>query len=91
MPHRLIHLHVQAPPKPPAGADCNGCGVCCAAGPCPLGLLQGRRWRGPCPLLRWDDAARRYRCGALDGPLPRRWVARWIGAGRGCDCTLQVG
>ena len=39
MPHAVIHLHPSAPPKPAEGAACNGCGVCCAWQPCPLGVL----------------------------------------------------
>ena len=36
---QTIHLHRDAPPKPAVGAPCNGCGVCCAAAPCPASLL----------------------------------------------------
>ena len=27
MPHRVIHIHAQAPRKPAEGRACNGCGV----------------------------------------------------------------
>lgn len=90
MPQRVILLHAEAPPQPPPGAACNGCGVCCAAEPCPLGMLLSRRLGGACRALRWDEAEARYRCGAFGGRLPQRLVARWIGAGRGCDCTLSA-
>jgi hypothetical protein len=53
-------------------------------------------------MLRWDDATQRYSCGAL-GPeaaagrtsgklaaLRKRLVARWIGAGIGCDSRLAA-
>ncbi len=99
--HRqLIHLHRRAPPKPAVGAACNGCGVCCAAEPCPVGMLVFRQRRGPCPALRWheDGNASRYRCGLLTATgeylrwLPVRWharaarfLARRIAAGAGCD------
>ena len=99
---RVIHLHPLAPPKPATGAACNGCGVCCAAEPCPLGIAVSRRRSGACAALRWVDTERRYRCGLLGdhgagaapaGKLPmsmsRRLVARWIGAGAGCDCDLE--
>jgi hypothetical protein len=87
----VIHLHPEAPPKPPVGAACNGCGVCCALEPCPLGRLLSMKRHGRCRLLRWDDAARRYSGSALAGSrLRRRLVARWIAAGRGCDAELQV-
>ena len=88
----MILLHPLAPLKPAPGATCNGCGVCCAAEPCPLGIVVSRRRRGACAALRWDDGERRYRCGLLAGtasPLRRGVVARWIGAGSGCDCDLK--
>jgi hypothetical protein len=85
-----IILHAAAPPKPPVGAPCNGCGVCCAIAPCPLSrFLLGHR-RGACPALTWSED--RYACGLAVAPtglarwLPRRLVLRWIGAGCGCDC-----
>jgi hypothetical protein len=50
-------------------------------------LLSGRR-TGACRVLRWDGT--RYVCGALGAT---RWrqalVKRWIGAGQGCDCSLE--
>lgn len=95
---QTIRLHASAPEKPEPGAACNGCGVCCAAEPCPAGLLVFRRRHGPCGALEWDDGARRYRCGLADAPekylgwlprlaapLARRWLHRMIAAGRGCD------
>ncbi len=92
--HRIIHLHPLAPPKPATGAACNGCGVCCAAEPCPVGMLLSRRRRGACVRLRWDEAQQRYRCGLLaDASTPwwlRRLAARWIAAGTGCDSDLEV-
>jgi hypothetical protein len=96
---RLIRLHPAVPAKPAVGAACNGCGVCCAAEPCPLGIVLSRRTRGACVALDWDEAAVRYRCGALATPqrwlrwLPPAWgralAARWIAAGRGCDSDLE--
>lgn len=102
-PHQVIHLHRDAPAKPAAGAACNGCGVCCASEPCPLGMLVSRRRRGACAALVWVDAERQYRCGLIlqpAGHLPAglRWVApalaraarRWVAAGRGCDAWMDV-
>ena len=102
MAQRVIHLHPAAPAKPAAGAACNGCGVCCAAEPCPLGMLLSRRRRGACVALAWDEAAARYRCDVLARPrdwltgltwlpagLLRAAAARWIAAGRGCDADLE--
>lgn len=103
MPDHVIHIHPAAPAKPPVGAPCNGCGVCCLAEPCPLGQVISRKRTGACSALRWDDAAALYRCGALSdtasvlgprcrwaAPLLRRLARRWIAAGVGCDASLQV-
>jgi hypothetical protein len=65
--HQVIHIHPEAPPKPPEGAPCNGCGVCCLAEPCPVGMLVSRKRRGACDLLRWSQAEGRYLCGLLGG------------------------
>lgn len=101
--HQIIYLQPEAPPKPPEGAPCNGCGLCCLAEPCPLGVVLSRKRLGACSALRWDAGLAVYRCGALTEPqvvLPfaLRWAApvlrrlarRWIAAGAGCDATLEV-
>lgn len=95
---RVIHLHALAPAKPVLGAPCNGCGLCCAAEPCPLGVWLSRRRSGACAALRWSVADKRYLCGALAQPkhwlpwLPEAWarrlVRRWIAAGMACDAEL---
>lgn len=86
-PTRVIEIHTDAPPKPALGEPCNGCGVCCLAEPCPLGVLLSRRFRGACVALRWERS--RYVCGALTAQ-PSGWlVRRWIAAGVGCDCSLE--
>lgn len=99
-PDRVIYLHLDAPPKPATGAPCNGCGVCCAIEPCPLGMLLSRRRRGACKALQWDAEASRYRCGAMADPathlprLPAAWARRlarrWIAAGSGCDSQAET-
>ena len=92
MREQTIHLHRQAPVKPAEGQPCNGCGVCCVAAPCPLGMLLTQRLGGRCRLLRWDEDAARYACGALlSAPAAAQGlVRRWIGAGAGCDCNLTA-
>jgi hypothetical protein len=93
-----VAVHAAAPPKPPEGAPCNGCGWCCATEPCPVARLLLRRATGSCSALEWTEEARRYRCGLVVSPaaylrwLPRRWegaAGRWfasrIAAGSGCD------
>jgi Fe-S-cluster-containing hydrogenase component 2 len=100
---QLIAIHPHAPAKPRWGEPCNGCGVCCAAEPCPVGQLRFRRRHGACPALAWDAAASRYRCGLLVDPqrlipgLPRflhrvvvALLHRQIAAGRGCDFDATV-
>ena len=103
MRHTVIHLHADAPPKPAPGRPCNGCGVCCASEPCPIGTLVSRRLRGACTALVWRDGARAYRCGLVEqpaahlpralawlAPLLRRLARRLIAAGIGCDCSLEM-
>lgn len=63
--HQVIHIHPDAPVKPPEGAPCNGCGVCCLAEPCPVGMLVSRRRRGTCAALVWSADAGRYHCGLM--------------------------
>jgi hypothetical protein len=89
---RWIEVAALAPAKPAIGEPCNGCGLCCLAEPCPLGMLLSLRRTGRCRKLRWSDAERRYRCGVLDhgGRLQRRLAARWIAAGAGCDATIEA-
>jgi hypothetical protein len=99
MRHAVILLHPDAPAKPAPGDACNGCGVCCAAEPCPVGQVLSRRRRGACVALRWSDDGHRYRCGVVDDParhlpwLPPAWgrrlALRWIAASRGCDSDLE--
>lgn len=100
---RVFLLRADAPAKPAPGAPCNGCGVCCAAEPCPVGMLASRRRRGRCRALAWSGDAGRYVCTLVTAPsrhLPRglRWLAplagryakRLIAAGIGCDSAATV-
>lgn len=98
----FVHLAADAPDKPPPGAPCNGCGVCCSQDTCPLGRLRFWQTRGPCPALTWSASEKRYHCGLLTDtrrhlPFPaplakplRRLIRRWIATGSGCDCAAQV-
>ena len=103
MEYRVVHLHAAAPAKPAEGAACNGCGVCCAVAPCPIGMLVSRRTTGACAALVWNGEAASYRCGLIErpsahlppalqrlGPLLARAAARLVSAGSGCDCSLRV-
>ena len=97
--HHVIHIETDAPVKPAEGDACNGCGVCCLAEPCPVGVLVSGRRRGACAALVWSAADRRYHCGMLTepkrhlgafGPWLRGPMRRWIAAGTGCDSNLEV-
>ena len=103
MPRQVIRLHPAAPAKPAEMAPCNGCGVCCAAEPCPVGVLVTGRRSGACAALSWHEDAGLYRCGLVSEPrtvlprLPRalaplvsRLARRWISAASGCDSDLVV-
>lgn len=103
MHEQILHLHRDAPGKPPPGDACNGCGVCCALETCPAARLRFLRASGPCPALEWSGPEYRYRCGLLNRPghyfpilpargegLARRLLARWIAAGQGCDCDAET-
>jgi hypothetical protein len=95
--HQVIHIQPLAASKPAVGAPCNGCGLCCLAEPCPLGVLLSRSRVGPCQVLQWNETERQYRCGALGSGARRHGLARlqaflvgrWIAAGAGCDCNLE--
>jgi hypothetical protein len=100
---RTLWIEPSAPPKPALGAPCNGCGLCCLAEPCPLGVLVSRRTTGACAALRWSATENRYLCGMLANPrevwpaLPKvlgtplqKLARRWIAAGVGCDADLQA-
>jgi len=87
-----------APDKPALGAPCNGCGICCLAEPCPVGMLVTRRRRGACALLRWRAEQGRYVCALLE-PRPhvpwwrrpgRALLRRWLAIDRGCDSDASV-
>jgi hypothetical protein len=103
MHHLVIRLHPAAPSKPLESAPCNGCGVCCAVEPCPIGALVSRSRSGACKALLWNPDESRYRCGLVGSPqvvLPRlpgrlaplvsRLARRWISAASGCDSDLVV-
>jgi hypothetical protein len=100
----IVPVHRHAPAQPAIGAPCNGCGVCCLAEPCPLGMLVSGRRSGACAAVFFDAAESRYRCRMLTDPrahwpwLPqpmagavRRLAHRWIAAATGCDSIADDG
>ncbi len=89
----VIWLHADAPRKPALGQACNGCGVCCAAEPCPVARVFLWQLRGSCQALEWHAEVQQYRCGLLMRPayylpwLRLRWqngfarrTCRWVAA-----------
>lgn len=75
--------------KPPHGAPCNSCGLCCHAVLCPLGAAVFGNQRGPCPALRFNDKAEST-CALTATPEPQRSAALYlIGAGDGCDARFN--
>ena len=98
-PQRVVMIHPDAPGYPGFGRSCNGCGLCCLAAPCPMGMLVTGKRKGPCDALVWSMSASEYRCGLILKPrdfvpvLPERLVRalvhRWIAAGAGCDAHLE--
>ena len=99
----VVWLHPEAPAKPAEGTPCNGCGLCCLAEPCPLGVVVSRRRTGACVALRWSDTDQRYWCGMVADSagvtgLTHPWAVRamsalarrWIASGVGCDARLQT-
>ena len=76
---QVIYLQPDAPPKPALGAPCNGCGICCLAEPCPLGVVLSAKRTGACRALRWNEDAVRYECGAITQPkeVLADAMARW--------------
>ena len=100
---RLIELHPLAPAKPDYSARCNGCGVCCAVGPCPVAHLLLLQLKGKCRALLWQDEANRYMCGMVVYPdryvrlIPQSlrgrigsFFASRIAAGAGCDFATEM-
>lgn len=99
---QTIALHQQAPEKPNYGDKCNGCGVCCAAEPCPVAHLLLWQFKGACKALQWQEAGQRYQCGMVVEPktyirfLPNRltplislWCAKRISLDTGCDSRVE--
>lgn len=99
-----IELHAAAPAKPACGERCNGCGMCCAAEPCPVAHVFLLQFRGRCRAPVRQEDANRYACGMVACPdrhvrwIPERWrdgFGRWfasrIAAGQGCDPMAEIG
>jgi hypothetical protein len=101
--YSIIQIHTAAPAKPALGLPCNGCGVCCAAAPCPVSALFLNHTDGACPALIWEEQSLKYRCGMILSPsyycrwLPASFnrfttklMRRWIALDVGCDSEAQA-
>lgn len=62
-----------APDYPGHGKPCNGCGICCRAELCPVGMAvftptvpAPSHVPGPCPAL--EREGERFRCGLVNNP-----------------------
>lgn len=88
----------QGEKKPPHGAPCNNCGICCMAALCPLAKHLFGGELGPCPALLMDDG--KSQCGVVANPaayinseepeaIMREYALEVIGARTGCDCRIN--
>ena len=77
----------RAPEKARKGEPCNGCGFCCAAEVCEVGLrMFGRDQSAPCPALNFHGG--RFWCGlvkAADEMGMGDSLRLVLGVGFGCD------
>jgi hypothetical protein len=88
--------------KPPHGAPCNRCGLCCIATLCSLGKHVFQQEDGPCPALLHDEQMRSS-CGLVEAPQvfsmttviehgeknASEAAGFLIGAGYGCDSRIN--
>jgi len=101
--HQSIELHALSPSKPRLDQPCNGCGVCCAAEPCPVAVVFLFQRTGRCRALIWQDATQRYLCGMVAAPhlysilIPKLLskvmggiFLRRIASGIGCDSEIEL-
>jgi len=99
--YQTIQIHLSAPEKPALGKPCNGCGVCCAAEPCPVSLALLWPHSRPCRALEWGEVEKRYFCGmvirpanylhwlpAFANPFLIKIFKRWIAADQKCDSDI---
>ena len=74
--------------KPPLGAPCNGCGLCCQREVCGLGIEVFGEIPAPCPALAIRDG--RSWCAVIDAAEARDVAfgahMKWrLGIGGGCQ------
>jgi hypothetical protein len=94
----LLVFPDRSPDKPREGAECNGCGRCCAAEPCSIAREFLNAPPAPCPAMEFEGG--RFWCGMVRNPgrylgMPESVAAEVVrepfifllGIGRGCDST----
>lgn len=80
--------------KPPHGAPCNNCGLCCYIGRCVIGRELFGAGPGPCPALTKEDGGP-FLCGVIvqceeHGEDDAAEAAKAIlYVGDGCDCRIN--
>jgi hypothetical protein len=102
MKHGFLAAKGTLDKKPPHGAPCNRCGLCCVATLCPLARHVFGREVGPCPaLLDFETGA--SRCGLVEEPMKHAIAVtlrsgveatsaaarHLIGSGTGCDARFN--
>lgn len=83
--------------KPPYGAPCNGCGLCCHREVCAIGIKYFGDVPAPCPGLVWRND--KYRCAVMEAEeemiqenpalTPKTTIKQMLGGGMGCDATTE--
>src|SRR6266404_1033541 len=77
--------------KPPHGAPCNQCGLCCVATKCDLGKRLFGSAVGPCPALE-PDGEEKYRCGVIAATTDKKLhdaALIILRVGEGCDARFN--
>lgn len=77
--------------KPPHGAACTQCGLCCIATQCDLSRHVFGDRGGPCPALGWDEKKHAF-CGlVLSAPTDamRDAALHLTRTGQGCDARFN--
>jgi hypothetical protein len=75
--------------KPPHGAPCNRCGLCCHASLCNLAQSIHGFKQGPCPELLFDENGSRCGLIARSEGKKRDAAKLLINTGNGCDMILH--
>lgn len=75
--------------KPPHGAPCTRCGVCCYVTLCELARAVFGRAEGPCPALRFESGNASCGLTTIDNPALAEAARVLIFAGDGCDARFN--